>query len=99
MEADSPAILGFHGAALLSSQPKQTIETLRDDLGLVLEKEDETATHLITVGEENIILLFRKKNYLEDVSVLGQFIILLGQCRQMKNIESGKIICLRKVIM
>ncbi|MGF2145309.1 VOC family protein [Vagococcus fluvialis] len=61
MEADSPAILGFHGAALLSSQPKQTIETLRDDLGLVLEKEDETAAHLITVGEEKHHIIVPKE--------------------------------------
>lgn len=61
MEADSPAILGFHGAALLSSQPKQTIETLRDDLGLILEKEDETAAHLITVGEEKHHIIVPKE--------------------------------------
>lgn len=61
MEADSPAILGFHGAALLSSQPKQTIETLRDDLGLVLEKEDETAAHLVTVGEEKHHIIVPKE--------------------------------------
>ena len=61
MEADSPAILGFHGAALLSSQPKQTIETLRDDLGLILEKEDETVAHLITVGEEKHHIIVPKE--------------------------------------
>lgn len=61
MESDSPAILGFHGAALLSSQPKQTIATLRDELGLVLEKEDETAAHLITVGEERHHIIVPKE--------------------------------------
>lgn len=60
-ESETPAILGFHGVALLSSQPKQTVETLRDDLGLVVEKEDETATHLLTIGEERHHIIVPKE--------------------------------------
>lgn len=50
--SDKTAILGFHGTALLSSQPKQTVETLKSDLGLTFIKEDEVGAHLVTVGEE-----------------------------------------------
>ncbi len=61
IENETPAILGFHGTALLTSQPKQTVETLRDDLGLVVEKEDDVATHLLTVGEEKHHIIVPKE--------------------------------------
>ncbi|MFW8053820.1 VOC family protein [Vagococcus fluvialis] len=60
-ESDTPAILGFHGAALLSSQPKQTVETLKDDLGLELVEENEEAAHLVTIGEERHHIIVPKE--------------------------------------
>lgn len=49
--ADSPDILGFHGAVLLSAQPAATRQTLTQDLGLQLLKETETSSHFQTVGK------------------------------------------------
>lgn len=61
IEKETPSILGFHGTMLLSSQPKQTIETLRDDLGLVLEQEDAEVAHLFTVGKEKHHIIVPKE--------------------------------------
>ncbi|MFS1087006.1 VOC family protein [Enterococcus casseliflavus] len=48
--AETPAILGFHGAVLLSAQPEATIQTLADDLGLNIFNKTEKSTHLHTAG-------------------------------------------------
>lgn len=60
-ESAKTAILGFHGVALLSSQPKQTVETLRDDLGLRLVQEDDSHAHLVTVGKEKHHIIVPKE--------------------------------------
>ncbi len=46
--AETPAILGFHGAVLLSAQPEATIQTLADDLGLDIFNQTNKSTHLHT---------------------------------------------------
>ena len=48
--AETPAIVGFHGAVLLSAQPEATIQTLADDLGLNIFNKTEKSTHLHTAG-------------------------------------------------
>ncbi|MGX7025803.1 VOC family protein [Vagococcus hydrophili] len=60
-ESKDTRILGFHGTALLSSQPKDTMETLRDDLGLQLVLENEDSFHLETVGPEKHHIIVPKE--------------------------------------
>jgi len=51
-EGNNRDILGFHGAALYSSNPKETRNTLVDDMGLTeLEEANDTA-HFETAGDE-----------------------------------------------
>ncbi len=49
--ANSSAILGFHGAVLLSAHPAETVRTLTDELGLKKELETGEHHHLLTAGE------------------------------------------------
>lgn len=49
--ADTPDILGFHGAVLLSAQPEATIQTLTQDLGLQMIDKTETSSHFLTTGK------------------------------------------------
>ncbi|OTN75163.1 hypothetical protein A5886_000233 [Enterococcus sp. 8G7_MSG3316] len=51
--ADTPDILGFHGAVLLSAQPAATMQTLTHDLGLQLVEETETSSHFLTTGQQH----------------------------------------------
>ena len=50
--ADTPDILGFHGAVLLSAQPEATMDTLTQDLGLQLIDQTDTSSHFQTVGQQ-----------------------------------------------
>ncbi|MGY3765816.1 VOC family protein [Vagococcus vulneris] len=59
--ADNPQIIGFHGAALLSSQPKDTMLTLKDDLGLNMVSENSENYHLETTGNEKHQIIIPKE--------------------------------------
>lgn len=48
--AETTDILGFHGAFLLSANPKETLKTLTKDLGLQVVSETETSHRLVTAG-------------------------------------------------
>lgn len=60
-ETNDSRITGFHGTVLLSSQPKDTVKTLKDDLGLILLSEDAKSFHLETVGVEKHHIIVPKE--------------------------------------
>lgn len=60
-EKDYPNIMGFHGAVLLSSQPKDTMRTLSDDLGLNLLLDENDFYRLETVGKERHQIIIPKQ--------------------------------------
>ncbi|HCM89097.1 MULTISPECIES: VOC family protein [Vagococcus] len=60
-ETEGNRIIGFHGTVLLSSQPKDTMKTLRDDLGLTLLSEDAINFHLETAGAEKHHIIVPKE--------------------------------------
>lgn len=51
-ESDNKAIIGFHGAVLLSSQPEATNELLTNGLGLTPIQTQGQSYHFETVGSE-----------------------------------------------
>lgn len=60
-EMNGYQIMGFHGAVLLSSQPKDTMQTLRDDLGLSVVSEDSDAYHAEAIGKEKHHIVIPKE--------------------------------------
>lgn len=60
-ETSDTQIIGFHGTALLSSSPKQTVKTLVDDLGLHVLSETEETYHLETIGVEKHHIIVPKE--------------------------------------
>lgn len=51
-EADTPAILGFHGSILLSANPKETNDLLTTQMGLTRVTVEGDYHHFETVGKE-----------------------------------------------
>lgn len=51
-ESDTPNILDFHGAVLLSTAPEKTMSLLTDELGFVALQQDEEYAHFKTNSAE-----------------------------------------------
>lgn len=99
-------IIEFYGVELLSTHPKQTLNVLKDEMGLILKETSENFYHLEMSGHEKHQILVRKESQnrghlgivtvhhiawsVPDVENLSSWKKRLEDKRHVSNIEDRK---------